>query len=497
VTLAAAAAPRPAAIEASGWGWRHAGRSSWALQGIDLHVDPGERILLLGPSGAGKSTLLLGLAGLLSATGGAESEGRLLLDGRPPVEARDRVAILFQDPDSQLVMGRAGDDVAFGLENRCVPNEAIWPRVDAALDAVGFPYGRERPTTHLSGGEQQRLAIAGMLALRPGLILLDEPTANLDPEGSALVVDLLRRIIERNAPTMVLVEHQLEEVLPLVTRVVALSPNGELMADGDPNWVFSRYAEQLERSGVWLPGHRAPPHPTRSRPPTNTMVFGERVGFSYPDERLPAVGPVEVQVRSSEALAVVGPNGAGKSTLALMLAGLLRPTTGEVQSGEALAAGRGHEAIWRWRARELTGRIGMVFQEPEDQFLTGRVRDELALGPKLLGLPDVEIRNRVGELLDRLHLAHLAAANPFTLSGGEKRRLSVATALATAPSVLILDEPTFGQDSRTWEELLSLLAALRDAGRAICFATHDRDFAKALADRTLHLRLPQGEAVAR
>jgi energy-coupling factor transporter ATP-binding protein EcfA2 len=497
VTLAAAAAPRPAAIEASGWGWRHAGRSSWALQGIDLHVDPGERILLLGPSGAGKSTLLLGLAGLLSATGGAESEGRLLLDGRPPVEARDRVAILFQDPDSQLVMGRAGDDVAFGLENRCVPNEAIWPRVDAALDAVGFPYGRERPTTHLSGGEQQRLAIAGMLALRPGLILLDEPTANLDPEGSALVVDLLRRIIERNAPTMVLVEHQLEEVLPLVTRVVALSPNGELMADGDPNWVFSRYAEQLERSGVWLPGHRAPPQPTRSRPPTNTMVFGERVGFSYPDERLPAVGPVEVQVRSSEALAVVGPNGAGKSTLALMLAGLLRPTTGEVQSGEALAAGRGHEAIWRWRARELTGRIGMVFQEPEDQFLTGRVRDELALGPKLLGLPDVEIRNRVGELLDRLHLAHLAAANPFTLSGGEKRRLSVATALATAPSVLILDEPTFGQDSRTWEELLSLLAALRDAGRAICFATHDRDFAKALADRTLHLRLPQGEAVAR
>jgi energy-coupling factor transporter ATP-binding protein EcfA2 len=497
VTLAAAAAPRPAAIEASGWGWRHAGRSSWALQGIDLHVDPGERILLLGPSGAGKSTLLLGLAGLLSATGGAESEGRLLLDGRPPVEARDRVAILFQDPDSQLVMGRAGDDVAFGLENRCVPNEAIWPRVDAALDAVGFPYGRERPTTHLSGGEQQRLAIAGMLALRPGLILLDEPTANLDPEGSALVVDLLRRIIERNAPTMVLVEHQLEEVLPLVTRVVALSPNGELMADGDPNWVFSRYAEQLERSGVWLPGHRAPPQPTRSRPPTNTMVFGERVGFSYPGERLPAVGPVEVQVRSSEALAVVGPNGAGKSTLALMLAGLLRPTTGEVQSGEALAAGRGHEAIWRWPARDITGRIGMVFQEPEDQFLTGRVRDELALGPKLLRLPDVEIRNRVGELLDRLHLAHLAAANPFTLSGGEKRRLSVATALATAPSVLILDEPTFGQDSRTWEELLSLLAALRDAGRAICFATHDRDFAKALADRTLHLRLPQGEAVAR
>ncbi|TMB84802.1 MAG: ABC transporter ATP-binding protein, partial [Chloroflexi bacterium] len=179
MTLAAAAAPRPAGIEARGWGWRHAGRSAWALRGIDLRVDPGERILLLGPSGAGKSTLLLGLAGLLTATGGAESQGSLLLDGRPPADARDRVAIVFQDPDTQLVMGRAGDDIAFGLENRCVPTEAIWPRVDAALDAVGFPYGRHRPTTQLSGGEQQSLAIAGMLALRPGLILLDEPTANL------------------------------------------------------------------------------------------------------------------------------------------------------------------------------------------------------------------------------------------------------------------------------------------------------------------------------
>ena len=336
-----------------------------------------------------------------------------------------------------------------------------------------------------------------MLALRPGLILLDEPTANLDLEGSALVVDLLRRIVERNAPTMLVVEHRLEEILPLVTRVVALSEGGELLADGEPNWVFSRYADQLERSGVWLPGHRAQPQPTRQRPPTNTMVFGERVGFTYPGDRTAAVGPTDVQVRSSEALAVVGPNGAGKSTLALMLAGLLKPSNGEVVSGEALAAGRGHEPIWRWRARDLAGRIGMVFQEPEHQFLTGRVRDELALGPRVIGLADDEIRRRVTELLDRLRLGHLASANPFTLSGGEKRRLSVATALATAPSVLVLDEPTFGQDARTWEEMLSLLAALRDAGRAICFATHDRDFARALADRTLHIRLPSTEPAGR
>lgn len=490
MTVAAAAPPRPAGIEARGWGWRHAGRGAWALRGIDLRIDPGERILLLGPSGAGKSTLLLALAGLLVPSGGAESAGTLLIDGRPPAEARDRIGIVFQDPQTQLVMGRAGDDVAFGLENRCVPTEAIWPRVDAALDAVAFPYGRDRPTTHLSGGEQQRLAIAGAIALRPGLLLLDEPTANLDAEGSALVIDVLRRIVERSHPTLVVVEHTLDEVLPLVTRVVVLGPKGELMADGDPTWVFSRHGAELSRAGIWLPGRRASPPPLRSRPPTNTMVLGQRMGFTYPEAKVAAVGPVEVQVRSSEALAVMGPNGVGKSTLALLLAGLLRPTTGEVLSGEALAAGRGHEPVWRWPARDLVGRIGMVFQEPEQQFVTGRVREELAVGPRAMRLPESEVRTRVTELLDRLDLGHLSAANPFTLSGGEKRRLSVATALATAPAVLVLDEPTFGQDARTWGELLSLLAALRDAGRAICFATHDRDFANALADRTLQLRAP-------
>ncbi|HET8778066.1 MAG TPA: ABC transporter ATP-binding protein, partial [Candidatus Limnocylindria bacterium] len=147
----------PARIEARGWGLRHPGRRDWALRGLDLVVEPGERVLLLGASGAGKSTLLTALAGLIDPAGGAETEGSLLVDGADPREARDRTGLLFQDPESQIVMGRAGDDVAFGLENRCVPTDAIWPRVDAALAAVDFPYGRDRPTHALSGGEQQRL----------------------------------------------------------------------------------------------------------------------------------------------------------------------------------------------------------------------------------------------------------------------------------------------------------------------------------------------------
>jgi energy-coupling factor transport system ATP-binding protein len=194
-----------------------------------------------------------------------------------------------------------------------------------------------------------------------------------------------------------------------------------------------------------------------------------------------------VSLRASEAVALVGPTGSGKSTLALLLAGLLRPSHGTVIAGEALAAGRGHEPLAGWSARELARHVGTVFQDPEHQFLTGSVRDELLLGPRRAGVAAPEAAARANELLERLRLAHLAEANPFTLSGGEQRRLSVATALATAPRLLVLDEPTFGQDRRTWGELVHLLSALRDDGRGICVATHDRAFEHALADRTLRL----------
>jgi energy-coupling factor transport system ATP-binding protein len=478
---------RPARIEARGWGLRHPGRREWALRGLNLTVEPGERILLLGPSGAGKSTLLTALAGLVDSSGGAETEGLLLVDGRDPREVRDRSGMLFQDPESQLVMGRAGDDVAFGLENRCVPTEGIWPRVDSALDAVDFGYGRDRPTHALSGGEQQRLALAGTLALRPGLLLLDEPTANLDPEGAAEVRDVLDRVLRRLGATMLLVEHRVDEAVSLVDRVVVLAAGGGVVADGAPGEVFRERGSELAEAGVWVPDHPPAAPPRRERAAPSSLVIAEGAGFRYPGETVDAVSAVDVQVRSSEALAVVGPNGSGKSTLALLLAGLLHPRTGRVVAGEALAAGHGREPIAAWPARHLVQRIGTVFQDPEHQFLTASVREELLLGPRRAGVPEPLARRRADELLDRLHLAPLAEANPFTLSGGEKRRLSVATALATAPALLVLDEPTFGQDRRTWAELLHLLAALRDEGRGICVVTHDRAFAHALADRTLTL----------
>ena len=485
--MASTAAPA-ARIAARGWGVRHPGRRAWALRGVDLEVEPGERVLLLGPSGAGKSTLLMALAGLLDPTSGIETEGELQIDGLDPREARDRTGLLFQDPESQLVMGRVGDDVAFGLENRCVPTDEIWPRVDAALAAVEFPYGRDRPTHALSGGEQQRLAMAGTLALRPRLLLLDEPTANLDPPGAAGLREVLGHVLERGGATLVLVEHRVDEAVAFVDRVVVLQAGGGVVADGSPGEVFRARGRELAAAGVWVPDHPPAPPPRRDRPAPSALVLAERLAFRYPAADSDAVEGIDLQVRSSEALGITGPNGSGKSTLALLVAGLLVPRTGHVMAAEALSPGHGHEEIARWPARELVRRIGTVFQDPEHQFLAATVREELLIGPRRAGVADEVARRRADELLERLHLHHLAGANPFTLSGGEQRRLSVATALATAPALLVLDEPTFGQDRRTWAELLHLLAALRDEGRGICFVSHDTAFVHALADRTLALR---------
>lgn len=457
--------------------------------------------MLLGASGAGKSTLLLALAGLLDPANAGEAEGSLTIDGLHPRDARDRTGLVLQDPEAQLVMAHAGDDVAFGPENRAVPPEAIWPLVDAALAAVGFPYERDRRTDRLSGGEQQRLAFAGVLALSPRLLLLDEPTANLDPTGAGLVRQALTAVQQATGATTILVEHRIAEALPMVDRVVVLEANADVLADGPPAEIFSRHGDRLAEAGVWVPNHalsnrRVEAHPSvtaaelTQRPDRSSgdaLLIAADVGFRHRGAPEPAVCEVSTTLRAGEALAVVGPNGSGKSTLATMLAGLVAPTTGTVKATRKLAGGFAATPPHRWHAAALADRIGMVFQDPEHQFLTERVRDELAFGPTRRGAAASEVRRRVDALLDRLHLIHLADANPFTLSGGEKRRLSVATALTTEPAVLVLDEPTFGQDRRTWLEIVDLLANHRDAGGAVLAVTHDQAVVSSLANRVLTL----------
>ncbi|GAA4206586.1 ABC transporter ATP-binding protein [Actinocatenispora rupis] len=465
-----------------GFSWRHAGRTAWAVRDVDLHVEAGERVLLLGPSGAGKSTLLAGIAGLLPADTG-ERTGEILLDGAPPAGTR-RPGFLFQDPETQLVMARCGDDVAFGLENHGTPVDRIWPRVTETLATVGFPHPLDRSTDALSGGEQQRLALAGVLAPNPGLLLLDEPTANLDPAGAALVRAAIGRVLADGRTGMILVEHRVAEALPLVDRVVVLAAGGGIEVDGPPEKVFAEHGDSLAAQGVWVPGHGPAPRTAR-RTGGDPLVSAVGLGYRHPGAPTPALSDVDLTVAAGEALAVLGHNGSGKSTLALLLGGLLAPGVGSVVAHDALSPPA--KPPHRWRAAALTSRIGSVFQNPEHQFVTGRVRDELALGPRRVGRTAAEVDAVVTELLERLRLTHLAGANPYTLSGGEQRRLSVATALATAPSLLVLDEPTFGQDLRTWRETVALLGGLADDGRGLAVVTHDEDLVAALADRTVTL----------
>jgi energy-coupling factor transporter ATP-binding protein EcfA2 len=464
-------AAAPARLVARGLGVRHASRRAWALTGVDLVVEPGERVLLTGASGSGKSTLLAAVAGLLEAEG-TEVVGELTVDGADPRAARGRLGMLAQDPDSQLVMTRAGDDVAFGLENAGLPPDLIWPRVDEALAAVGFPYGRDRPTQALSGGEKQRLVLAGALARRPGLLLLDEPTAQLDNPGAALVRGAVERATADRRTTVLVVDHDAEPWLPLVDRVVELRPDG-----------------LIEHGPGWHPVARAAGLALPSAPGGPVLLTVDGAGFAYRGTTEAALRPVDAVVRGGRALAVTGPNGTGKSTLALLLAGLRAPTTGRVTAAGELAAGvrKGHDEPHRWAAGELVSRIGTVFQHPEQQFLTGRLHDELALGPLRSGEHAAAARATAEELLERLGLSAFAEANPFTLSGGQQRRLSVATALATSPQVLVLDEPTFGQDAATWRELVTLLAEQRARGCAVVTVTHDRDLVEVLADERLDL----------
>jgi energy-coupling factor transport system ATP-binding protein len=411
------------AVRARGWGWRHPGRNAWALRGVDLRIDEGERVLLLGASGAGKSTLLQAIAGLLDSSSGDE-EGELVVRGR--------AGLVLQDPETQLVMARAGDDVAFGLENHCVPTAEIWPRVHRALADVGFSYPEDRATGALSGGEKQRLAIAGILALQPRVLLLDEPTANLDPDGARAIRGVLARIAERRDVTMVVVEHRLADVMPLIDRVVVIEAGGGVVADGPPDAVFAREGARLKELGVWVPGD-PPSAPNRRAPPGGEAIIARDLSYLYPRGEAAALEGVAATVRRGSALAITGPNGSGKSTLAMLLAGLLRPQRGEVRAfGDDPS---------RLSPRALVRRIGTVFQDPEHQLVAARVDDELRVGPRAVGLPSREIERRVQELLERLDLAKLA---------------------------------------------------FRDGGGAIAFASHDELFVDAFADE--RLRLERGRA---
>ena len=518
-----------AVLRFDNWGYRHASRKYFSVRGLNLTVEAGQRVLLLGASGIGKSTILEGAAGLLGSNGyerqdpgqedgimvdaeGGATEGHVFVDDVPVREAIGRVGLVLQDPDAQAVFQRLGDNVAFGPENLHVERGEIWRRVDSSLAAVGLQgLQLHRSVTHLSGGQMQRLALAGALAMRPSVLLLDEPTANLDPDGVTQVVTAVRDVLDEFRSTMVLVEHHAEPWIDLIDRVIVLgsqtdqdAANGQerhtvIMADGTPDEVFRDPNLDFARLGIWVPRRymrgecRIGAIHTGSEPDypacegTGEPVLCTKNLAIGRNGKAVATG-IDLAFKQGQITALVGANGAGKSTLALTLAGLLEPVDGEVSASGELAAGAHGVHPGDWKSTELASRISYVFQNPEHQFATGSVLDEVMLGPLRVGVEESQARERARTLLRRFDLLRYENANPYTLSGGEKRRLTVAAALASAPRVLILDEPTFGQDRCTWMQMVQLIHGLRSDGVSIIVVTHDRELVTALGARVIELQ---------
>ncbi len=411
-------------------------------------------MILLGASGSGKSTLLRALSGTLPPEG---ATGLLEVGSA-------RLGLVQQEPEANIVMELLGDDVAFPLENAAMPAPEIWPRVRADLMAAGLELPLDRPTSRLSGGQQQLLGLVAATVARPDLLLLDEPTANLDAAAAQQVLHTVLRLRAELGCTVVVVEHRIEQWLPQADRVLVfdrgtVTPVADLLAH------LEAHPDLAERA--WL-GHRQLPSLRPDGAPGGPVIEVRDVAM---DDRL---RPTSLTVRRGEVVALTGPPGSGKSTLLACLSGLMTPSSGSVR-----VAGR--EDPWRWSAAEVSATFGVVFQNPEHQFITGRVADELRHGLPVAGF------GKADRLAERLGLAHLAEADPFTLSGGEQRRLSVATALVLDPEVLVLDEPTFGQDPATWAELSAIIAERRDSGAAVVMATHDQELVDTLGAREVRL----------
>lgn len=478
---------------------RHIGRRVPAIRDLDLTWMRGERLLLLGPSGSGKTTLALCLDGVIPhaqeihwTAGSVQVEGTETRDAGL-AELSATVGVLFQDPETQLIMLEIDDEIAFGLENAGVPRDLMPARIAAARQAAGLD-GLTAPIASLSGGTKQRVSLAAALALEPRGLVLDEPTANLDPAGAREVLAAIERLMRDRTRSLLIIEHRLDDVLGLIDRVAVLDAEGHLALEGSPREVFVDGMARLQALGVWIPqlrrlsalleseslpvdadeaaaviverwpaGRVAPAVPAIAAAP---ILRASELSYRYPGAPAPAVDGVSVTVAPFELVAIVGANGAGKSTLGLLLAGALRPAHGTV---------------------ERDGRAAYVFQYPEHQFVARTVADELRVTLRARGMDAPSVARECDRLLEEAGLLALAAANPFTLSHGQKRRLSVATALAADPATLILDEPTFGQDERNAAALAATLASLRSTGRAIIAITHDLAFVADSATRVIAL----------
>ena len=502
-------------ISLSGLTYHHYGKTAPALTNINVTIERGSFTLLVGPSGSGKSTLCMLLNGIIPHILGGELEGKVLVDGQDVSESKVQnmahsVGLLFQDPEWMFATLQVEDEVAFGPENLRQPAQEITAQVTRSLEYVGMNHLRKNLVWALSGGQIQKLGLAAVLAMAPEIIVLDEPTANLDPATTHAVHELILRL-RGEGRTIILVTKDLDEFMAQADHMILLS-EGCVLAQGTPRSVITEHGSIMLDLGVWLPDPteiglrlkqqgilknksipitvaeavavlqdiRFKENPPVKKEPVigEILIHAENVQFGY-TRKTKTLRGVSFDIHQGEIVAIVGQNGAGKSTLSKMLVGLLKPSSGNLTMFGRKAS--------QWNVQDLANDVALVFQNPEHQFLCDTVHEELAYSLLAQGISDPEeVGKRVKAMLERLNITDSAETHPFSLSAGSKRRLGVATMLVGGRArLLIVDEPTYGQDRRLTERLMELINNLRAEGITVIMITHDMRLVDAYVDRAI------------
>jgi len=497
-------------VEALSYSYPHADVK--ALSGIDLSIEEGEFILLTGPSGCGKTTFSRCLNGLIPHFYNGELEGGVTVNGldvrdHPTSKLALNVGLIFQNPDNQIFALTVEKDVAFGLENLGTERPKMFEELDWALGATGISHLRERGTHQLSGGQKQRLAIASILAMRPRVLVLDEPTSFLDPIGAERTFQVLDVLNREHGVTVILIEHRVDIATKYVDRVVLFS-EGRVKSVGPPEEVFMQ--EETRLTGVGIPKvielsrrlidrgmafEKIPLSPqafldqleikaslrrhesVKDRIDAlddfageyrmNPVIEVEGVSYAYPSG-VDALRDVSLTIHKGEFVAIMGENGAGKTTLVKHFNGLLRPLSGRiVVDGTDVAD---------VSIASLSRKVGLVFQNPDDQLFSENVEAEVSFALENFGFEKDVIAKRIDWALNLLGIQRYRRSSPFILSGGERKRVALASVLAWDPEVVVLDEPTIGQDYAQKERLRHFLMHLRTQGKTTIIVTHDVEF---------------------
>lgn len=487
------------------------------LKDINLELWKGDFCLLLGPSGCGKSLLSRCLVGLIPhidegvMTGMVEVEGK---DTRnhPVHDLATTIGIIFQNPDDQILSLRVVDEVAIGVEMHGLSHEEIKQRVEDFIRLLGISQLKDKLTFAISGGQKQKVSIASNLAILQDVLILDDPTTDLDPVCTSDVVQTLGRLHAEMGKTLIVIEHDLDNLIELANHVIVMD-DGQVVYDGSPAEVLWQHYEDVMRLGVNLPQHLEiahllsqcgyqiqesavfkeevfkvfckfvedhhlpPPRSKRVKSQKAKPVLSVRdLGFSYVPG-IPVLRGLSFDIHQGEFVALIGANGSGKTTLVNNLIGLLQPNQGRVMI-------EGHDTR-KTKTSDLVVNIGYVFQNPDHQLFANTVEEEVAFSFRAKDVLDEEADLRMSKVLDTVGLTLMRDRHPFSLSRGQRQKLAVATALVHDPNILILDEPATGQDRRTLSNLLDLMSWLTQEGRTIIMVTHNMDIVAAYATRIM------------